>query len=349
MKFPTIRFDENLHEVPSDPEEWRSFIRTEERLLGIANNPEERLRHLETLGTAHRILRKLNEAEVFLAQAVKLSEALGPPTRVAQNMARLGHVYQWKGEFDKAHALDDQIRSLGVLSEGLTASLHQHRGKIFFDQRLYLAAAAEFRAAWRMRFILNAPADQLESSENSVKAAQNRSGREFPVRRAFARDVEFIHLAHMRSIQEVCSKDHTADEIAGWGHRPLSAERRLADIANDWVWVSEANDQVNGYSQLKIFEKEGRRFGYISGLYLTPEIVGKFVGKSLFQIMLEVLNAYRAESLSLESTITARNFYKKLGFKSNGPEKEISFGKSLVRCYPMKMLLEPKSRENSAP
>ena len=30
-----------------------------------------------------------------------------------------------------------------------------------------------------------------------------------------------IHEAHMRSIREICIKDHGEEEVRGWGNRPL--------------------------------------------------------------------------------------------------------------------------------
>ena len=75
------------------------------------------------------------------------------------------------------------------------------------------------------------------------------------------------------------------------------------------------------------------------GLYLTPEVQGKYFGKKIFDMMMEVIVTEKAKQISLESTITAKEFYKSRGFLSSGPEITITINGSPVRCYPMKKVL----------
>lgn len=340
MKIPETYFNSDLRDLPLDRSVWEEFAVTEDRQLKTAVLPHAQLEHLEKLGMALRVLQRLDKADVTLARAVSLARQVGPETRVAQNLARLAHVYQWQRKFGKAHDLYDQIRELGPLPESLTASLHQHLGKVFFDAGHYASAVAEFKTALRIRELLNVPDDQLQSSLQALAETEKRLGSSVPVRRAFAQDAQGIHVAHMRSINEVCSRDHTSEEIVGWGSRQFDSERRKKDIAAQWLWVTEVDKMVAGYSQLKIFYKDGKQFGYISGLYLTPESLGKSVGKSMLKIMLDVLAARDAESVTLESTITALPFYKKYGFYNCGPERIVDIGGSKVRCYPLKFVLK---------
>ena len=55
---------------------------------------------------------------------------------------------------------------------------------------------------------------------------------QYIIRRALPEDVFGIHEAHMKSIQELCSKDYTEAEIKAWGHRPYNEEHRLFAITN---------------------------------------------------------------------------------------------------------------------
>jgi peptidase E/N-acetylglutamate synthase-like GNAT family acetyltransferase len=157
------------------------------------------------------------------------------------------------------------------------------------------------------------------------------------VRRAAARDAEAIHQAHMRSIQEICSRDHSLQEIQAWGHRPYREDQRLASIKNDLVWVVEDQGLIEGYGHLKIAESDGRKFGHIMGLYLTPKVSRKSLGKEIVGLMLQRLRSERVSEVTLESTITARRFYKALGFVEAGPETSVEIAGTPIRCYPMRM------------
>lgn len=49
--------------------------------------------------------------------------------------------------------------------------------------------------------------------------------------------------------------------------------------------------------------------------------------------------AYGAESIGLESTLTARLFYQSLGFTETGPQTTVHMGGVGIRCFPMSMTL----------
>lgn len=157
------------------------------------------------------------------------------------------------------------------------------------------------------------------------------------VRRATIQDAEGIHLAHMKSIQEICSKDHSPEEIKAWGHRPYREDQRINSIKNDLVWVVEDKGLVQGYGHLKIFEKDGLKCGHIFGLYLTPQVLGKSLGKAIVDMMMQEVVVSNVKQVTLESTITAQEFYRKMGFVNNGPEITIEISGTPIRCYPMKM------------
>ncbi len=185
----------------------------------------------------------------------------------------------------------------------------------------------------------------LKNSEpvEEVHSAKYLGGESLLVRRAAVQDAEAIHLAHMKSIQEICSKDYSLQEIQVWGHRPYRADQRVGSIKNDLVWVVEDNGIIEGYGHLKIFEKERLKQGHIFGLYLTPKVVGKSLGKAIVDMMLEEIKTAKVERVTLHATITARNFYRKIGFTDTGPETTVEISGTPIRCYPMKMELQVNS------
>ncbi|MBK9324409.1 MAG: GNAT family N-acetyltransferase [Bdellovibrionaceae bacterium] len=342
---PSSHFDQDLRDVPDNIGEWKVFVDGLKAQLKDENHSAKKLMLLEHIGMAARTLLKFDEAEFYLKKALTLSYSYPSQSRLIQNLIRLAHVYQWKKEFDKSQMLFDQAKSLideNPVSEVLRAAYHQHVGKLCFDQQFFGKAQAEFSTALSIREKIAAPNDQIESSQDSLKEALKRWGRNFSgtyVRKAIPQDAESIHRAHMKSIQEICSKDHSPQEIQAWGHRPYREDQRVGSVKNDLVWVVENNGSIEGYGHLKIFEKDGLKRGQIFGLYLTPEVVGKSLGKAIVDLMMEEIKSAKVKQVSLEATITAQNFYRKVGFVDAGPETTVEISGTPIRCYPMKMEL----------
>ncbi len=127
------------------------------------------------------------------------------------------------------------------------------------------------------------------------------------IRKASLTDAAAIHAAHMKSIQEVCYQDHTPEEIKVWGHRPYNEAQRHSAIKNDSVWVVEDHGQIEGYGHFKLYEKEAKD--------------------------------KKIKEITLEATLTAHEFYKKMGFSDSGPQTSVEISGQKIRCYPMKMTI----------
>jgi GNAT superfamily N-acetyltransferase len=163
------------------------------------------------------------------------------------------------------------------------------------------------------------------------------------IRRANAEDAKNIHDAHMFSIQAVCSKDHSPEEVAAWGGRLFDAQREmnwLNSIRNQHVWVVELEKKIEGYGHLRVFEKDGQVLGHIHGLYLTPTALGKKFGSQMAKLMMNEALKSKVERLTLESTITAHGFYKRIGFHDHGPMITVEIAGTPIRCFPMVMNLK---------
>ncbi|WP_413584379.1 GNAT family N-acetyltransferase [Bdellovibrio sp. HCB274] len=164
---------------------------------------------------------------------------------------------------------------------------------------------------------------------------------EFNIRRARLEDAAGIHEAHMQSIREVCSKDHSPEEIQGWGNRPFNEENRHNAIKNHCLWVVESDDKIEGYGHLQIYERDGVSLAHVHGLYLTPKALSKNNGRKLVSKMIEEASKAAVVTIKLEATLTAHSFYQKMGFADSAPMKTVEIGGSKVSCYPMTMELNP--------
>ncbi len=157
------------------------------------------------------------------------------------------------------------------------------------------------------------------------------------VRKAKPGDALGIHEAHMRSIREVCSKDHSLLEIQGWGNRPYREDQRINAIKNQFIWVIDNCGKIEGYGHLNFISEGSRTRGHIMGLYLVPEACGKGLGLTIANEIIAEAKKQNAFEINLESTLTAHAFYKKLGFLDSGDEATIELGGSKVRYIPMKL------------
>lgn len=145
-----------------------------------------------------------------------------------------------------------------------------------------------------------------------------------------------LHAAHMRSINEVCIKDHGPEETRGWGGRQPNDKWTKA-IERGQAWVIEHEGQVRGVGYLGMVSAERAR---IFALYLTPEVIGQGLGARLARTLLDQARAAGAKEVLLESSITAHEFYRRLGFVDQGPMITQEIGGSLVRGYPMRLALD---------
>lgn len=153
------------------------------------------------------------------------------------------------------------------------------------------------------------------------------------IRKARPGEEAQLHEAHMRSIREVCSRDHTAEEISGWGHRPLGNRWTVA-IERDQVLVVEMDGLILGVGHLGVLSDNPEE-GHIYALYLTPEATGIGVGAKIANQLLDYARSKGVKVVRLYSTITAHKFYQRLGFVDVGEMQTMMIGGNPVRCYPM--------------
>lgn len=156
------------------------------------------------------------------------------------------------------------------------------------------------------------------------------------IRLAVPGDELGIHTAHMRSIQEVCVKDHGEEEIRGWGFRELGT-RWVDPIQKKDVWVIESAGIIQGFGYIRIWQEDQNTKAYLHALYLTPEILGKKFGSRLITLMLDRAKARGARVVELDSSISAYKFYKSFGFTDAGSVKKVDIGGYPVTAHPMRL------------
>ena len=82
-------------------------------------------------------------------------------------------------------------------------------------------------------------------------------------------------------------------------------------------WVAEIDQTPVGFHTL--LEKDGN--AWLENLWVSPEFIGKGVGKMLFQHALEVSRQRGFENLRLEADPNAAGFYEKMGMEKIGERR----------------------------
>lgn len=162
---------------------------------------------------------------------------------------------------------------------------------------------------------------------------------DFLIRRACIEDALGIHLAHIKSIQDVCSKEHSPEEIKVWGHRAFKEDQRINSINNQIVFVVVIENAIQGYGHLKLYSENEIKKAHILGLYLAPSAIGLGIGKSLLLNLLIEAKKNNATEVTLESTLNAKEFYLKNNFRDLGEIKSIILDDQPIRCIPMSLTI----------
>jgi len=80
------------------------------------------------------------------------------------------------------------------------------------------------------------------------------------------------------------------------------------------------------------------RSGEIRLCYVAPGAQRKGIGKAIYLALEEQAKAWRLRTLRLESTVSARQFYEALGFRSAGMATP---GFGISHCHPYEKQLQP--------
>ena len=136
------------------------------------------LRSIDALGEKAGILRalgRLDEAMDVANEAVRQSRFTGDREQLVRARVRRAQVQQFKGKLDEALVdLTDCVdQSRANDWTDTEAFALQHRGKVYFDQKEYASARADFNDALKLRIRVKAPSEQIDSSMVAIAVAES--------------------------------------------------------------------------------------------------------------------------------------------------------------------------------
>ncbi len=114
--------------------------------------------------------------------------------------------------------------------------------------------------------------------------------------------------SHVRSIEQICGKDHSPEEIRAWTGKKnpegyvFSMEKRKERFN-----VLEINGEIKGFA--------GWFPGEVYGFYLDPDAAGKGYGRQLFEYTEQQMQQqFPGFMCTIISTVTSKGFYERMGF-----------------------------------
>lgn len=304
---PRYTFNRKLKEIPENVRDWSDYLKQQKEKLARAQGDDQELALLEKIGYAARVLMRLDEAEDYLLKAMALSFFHPQKTKLAQNLMRLAHVYQWKNNFAKTHLLLDQAKRIlnGCRPcESLMATYHQHLGKAYFDQGYMNLAQCQFELALKMRCDQKMDTDLIASTEHCLDVLQTlnkddvHDDLDIFLRRAEIFDADDMNSVRIKLIGE---EFHTYPK----------------HIDSQFCAVVECNGKIEGFCQVA---KNGAdpRSAHIFGLYLTPVAQGPKIGHQVMNLISEYCDFAEIDQMTLISSAKAFEFYRKQGFIPSG-------------------------------
>ena len=140
-----------------------------------------------------------------------------------------------------------------------------------------------------------------------------------------------------QSITQLCGADHQHDgpTLERWlrNKTPEHFNGWCADPDNRLL-VAELDSAIAGVAEL-------RRSGEICLFYVRPDCVRVGVGRALLLALEAHARAWQITALKLDSTLSARPFYERYGFASEG-QSSLHYG--VLRGYPYSKRLAGSAR-----
>jgi GNAT superfamily N-acetyltransferase len=137
---------------------------------------------------------------------------------------------------------------------------------------------------------------------------------EVVVRRATVEDTDSVVTVLRRSITELCVADHHNDPgvLGAWlANKTAENVRTWIKSPRAFMVVAQVRGAVCGVASMGLT-------GGILLCYLLPEVQFTGVGRALLAAIETEARRQGIRELSLESTVSARSFYSKHGFRPKG-------------------------------
>lgn len=135
----------------------------------------------------------------------------------------------------------------------------------------------------------------------------------FTIRRFVSADADKVQNIIHRGLREVNGRDYPAKRIEEYCDCfTVEKIRSQAGTAHMYVAVSDAGDVV-GTGTIAPFWGSATE-SILLTIYVLPELIGHGIGTAIVETLERDEYALRAKRIEIPSSVTAVNFYRKLGY-----------------------------------
>ena len=150
------------------------------------------------------------------------------------------------------------------------------------------------------------------------------------IRLAKIEEKEKIIQLQTNSLQKIASKDYTTPQIAS-----LVKQQALFRFNKEIVFVAVLAEKIVGFASIHVDKPE------IYGLFVSPEFTGRGIGTILLQNIEKIAIQKKHKFIYVNSSLTAKKFYRKRGYQKIRASGFHSEGKIWIDCVLMKKRLMP--------
>ncbi|NLM49931.1 MAG: GNAT family N-acetyltransferase [Clostridiaceae bacterium] len=128
------------------------------------------------------------------------------------------------------------------------------------------------------------------------------------VRRFKKEDLEEIISLFYDTVHTICKKDYSPKQLEAWAPKHMDKAAFLNSLLKNYTLVCEADGKIIAFCDMA-------KDGFVNRLYTHKDYQGIGAASMLLDEMIKKAKNEGLGEISLESSITARTFYQKKGFK----------------------------------
>ena len=145
------------------------------------------------------------------------------------------------------------------------------------------------------------------------------------------KDLEEIQALFADTIQNICNKDYTPDQISAWTSSIQNKERWESKINGQYFVIARIDEKLVGFASLY----EGN---YLDLLYVDKDYQGHGIASLLYDKIVNKARQLHKDELYADVSITAKGFFQKAGFETIKKQVVTRKGIELTN-YRMKKIL----------
>ncbi|GBF49307.1 alpha/beta hydrolase fold protein [Leptospira ryugenii] len=154
----------------------------------------------------------------------------------------------------------------------------------------------------------------------------------FTIRKAKEEDLSQMQILFADTVNTICSKDYSQDQISAWISGIENRERWIQIIQKQITLIAENGDHLLGFVS---FANQN----HIDLLYVHKNYQNFGIAKTLFLEILNESNISKQKRLTADVSKTAAPFFHKMGFKITLEQKNDRNGVDLIN-YKMEKTID---------